>query len=83
MPSCEGAGRLREAQKDFAEVVARNDCPDFVALCAAVDCALARIKAAVPGVDAIAAIKAWMRPTADLGGYEPRCAGLRLAGVRG
>jgi adenylate cyclase len=43
--------------------------------------ALADFKAAVPDVDTISAIKQWMHPAADLAGYEPLFAGLRLAGV--
>ena len=43
---------------------------------------LADFRAAVPEVESIAAIKAWMRPTAPLAGYEPLYDGLRLAGVR-
>jgi adenylate cyclase len=38
--------------------------------------------AAVPGVDTIATIKAWIRPTAPLSRYEPMYDGLRMAGVR-
>ncbi|MFO1305726.1 MAG: adenylate/guanylate cyclase domain-containing protein [Burkholderiales bacterium] len=43
--------------------------------------ALADFKAAVPGVGTIAAIKAWMHPTAELAGSEALYDGLRLAGV--
>jgi hypothetical protein len=43
--------------------------------------ALADFKAAVPDVDTISAMKQWMHPAADLAGYEPLFAGLRLAGV--
>jgi len=43
--------------------------------------ALADFIAAVPGVRTVSAIKKWMHPTADLAGYEPLFAGLRLAGV--
>jgi adenylate cyclase len=46
------------------------------------DKAIADFRSAVPGVDTIAAIKAWMRPVAHLAGYEPLYDGLRLAGVR-
>ena len=49
---------------------------------AASERAIADFKAAVPGVDTIAAIKAWMRPTAPLAGYQPLYDGLRMAGVR-
>jgi adenylate cyclase len=44
--------------------------------------ALADFRRAVPGVTTIAEIKAWMRPAANLAGYEPLYDGLRLAGVR-
>ena len=43
--------------------------------------ALADFKAAAPGVVTISAMKNWMHPAADLAGYEPLFAGLRLAGV--
>ena len=43
--------------------------------------ALADFAAGVPGVDTIGRIKTWMRANADLAGYEPLYAGLRLAGV--
>jgi len=43
--------------------------------------ALADFKAAVPNVNTISAMKEWMHPAADLAGYEPLFAGLRLAGV--
>ena len=43
--------------------------------------ALADFKASVPDVDTISAMKQWMHPAADLAGYEPLFAGLRLAGV--
>ena len=43
--------------------------------------ALADFKAAVPDVDTVSAMKQWMHPAADLAGYEPLFAGLRLAGV--
>ena len=45
------------------------------------DKAMADFRSAVPGVTTIAGIKAWMRPTAHLAGYEPLYDGLRLAGV--
>ena len=44
--------------------------------------ALASFQEAVPNVASVAAIKAWMHPTAYLAGYEPLFEGLRLAGVR-
>ena len=44
--------------------------------------AIADFRAAVPTVDTIAAIKAWIRPTAPLSHYEPLYDGLRMAGVR-
>ncbi|MBS0326322.1 MAG: tetratricopeptide repeat protein [Proteobacteria bacterium] len=43
--------------------------------------ALADFEAAVPGVQSIAAIKAWMHPAADLAGFQPLFDGLRLAGI--
>jgi TolB-like protein len=43
--------------------------------------ATADFNAAVPGLKNVAAIKAWIRPNADLGGYEPLFTGLRLAGI--
>ncbi|HEX7271519.1 MAG TPA: adenylate/guanylate cyclase domain-containing protein [Casimicrobiaceae bacterium] len=46
------------------------------------DKALADFRSAVPGVTTIGEIKAWMRPTAPLAGYEPLYDGLRMAGVR-
>lgn len=46
------------------------------------DKAIADFRSAVPGVTTIGEIKAWMRPTAPLAGYEPLYDGLRMAGVR-
>lgn len=43
--------------------------------------AIADFNGAVPGMKTIAAIKAWIRPNADLGGYEPLFTGLKLAGI--
>ena len=44
--------------------------------------ALASFQEAVPNVASVAAIKAWMHPTAYLAGYDPLFEGLRLAGVK-
>lgn len=44
--------------------------------------ALADFNASVPSVTTIGDIKKWMHPTADLYGFEPLYAGLRLAGVK-
>ena len=43
---------------------------------------LADFNAAVPNVTTIAQMKQWLHPTADLYGFEPLFAGLRLAGVK-
>jgi len=43
--------------------------------------ALADFRASVPGVASIAQIRAWLRPTSLLSGFEPLYAGLRRAGV--
>jgi tetratricopeptide (TPR) repeat protein len=39
------------------------------------------LKASVPGLDSIAAIRKWLYPHADLYGYEPLFEGLKLAGL--
>ena len=44
--------------------------------------ALASFREAVPGVDSLGAIKAWMHPASYLAGYPALLEGLRLAGVR-
>ena len=44
--------------------------------------ALANFREAVPGVDSLGAIKAWMHPTAYLAGSAELFDGLRLAGVK-
>jgi hypothetical protein len=46
------------------------------------DKAMADFRSGVPGVATIGEIKAWMRPTAPLAGYEPLYDGLRMAGLR-
>jgi tetratricopeptide (TPR) repeat protein len=43
---------------------------------------LADFNASVPNVTTIAQMKQWLHPTADLYGFDPLFAGLRLAGVR-
>jgi hypothetical protein len=43
---------------------------------------LADFNASIPNVTTIAQMKQWLHPTADLYGFEPLFAGLRLAGVR-
>lgn len=44
--------------------------------------ALASFRTAVPNVDSLAAIQAWMHPAAYLAGYRPLLQGLRVAGAR-
>ncbi len=43
--------------------------------------ALADFQAAVPAVRTVGAVRKWIRGNADLAGYEPLYAGLRLAGM--
>ena len=43
--------------------------------------ALATFHSAVPGVKTVSAMRSWMKPNADLAGYEPLFDGLRRAGV--
>lgn len=43
--------------------------------------AIGDLKAAVPGLDSIAAVRKWLYPQADLYGYEPLFEGLKLAGL--
>jgi tetratricopeptide (TPR) repeat protein/TolB-like protein len=43
---------------------------------------LADFNAVVPNVTTIAQMKQWIHPTADLHGFEPLFAGLRMAGVK-
>ena len=44
--------------------------------------AIGDLRAAVPGLDSISAVRKWLYPHADLYGYEPLFEGLKLAGMR-